>query len=76
MRLYVRVMSGEALTLYFDEATTVEEIKLGIREQNGAKPAQMQLVAGGRSMSHDQTLQHYGLRDRSTVHCVLRLGAC
>ena len=76
-QLFVKDLSGVTITLPFANNTTVEEIKLMIFDFNNASPCDQRLLFSGKQLEDGLSLvQHYKIKDQSTLQLVLRLRGC
>eukprot|EP00434_Breviolum_minutum_P001581 symbB.v1.2.001398.t1/scaffold75.1/size348941/4 len=73
MRLFVRDVQGQTLSLQVDGQASVEQLKTLISEESQVPVDEQQLIFGGRSLSCCDSLLESGLEDESTVFVNLEL---
>ena len=67
-RLYVVSARGNRISLYFNEHTSVAELKLGIHERMCTPPDQQRIVWSGQQLEDAGRLYDYGLQSGDRVH--------
>jgi hypothetical protein len=70
----VRLLNEATITLHVDLLTTIGELKKKIAEQSKYLKLQLRLIYGGRQLADQFSLQHYDIREGSTIHQVLSPG--
>jgi hypothetical protein len=66
----VRLLNEATITLHVDLLTTIGELKKKIAEQSKYLKLQLRLIYGGRQLADQFSLQHYDIREGSTIHQV------
>ncbi|CAL1150083.1 unnamed protein product [Cladocopium goreaui] len=67
MRLFVRDVAGQTLSLQVDGQASVEQLKTLISEESQVPVEEQQLIFGGRALCSHESLLETGLNDESTV---------
>lgn len=76
INIFVRILSGETLTIAIDVAATVLQLKEVVEMKEGTPAEQMRLICRGVELQDDWTLLDQNLQEGSTVNMVLRLRGC
>ncbi|KAL6778776.1 hypothetical protein ACKKBG_A04690 [Auxenochlorella protothecoides x Auxenochlorella symbiontica] len=73
MQIFLRGLSGRTRVLEVDSASSIADLQLRIQDVEHVSPADQVLVAGGRLMSGDHTIESSSLSHGSTLHLSSRL---
>lgn len=73
MRIYVKMLTGKALTLHVAPTDTVQGVKLLIQQKEGIPDDQQRLIFGGSQLDNAFAVSHYNVQSESTLNLVLRL---
>ena len=78
MQIFVKIWTGEAITVDVEPSNMVEIVKgkIGLIVLGEACLGNARLVFGGKCVDDGRTLEEYDIRRESTLHMVLRLRGC
>jgi ubiquitin C len=68
MHIFIKTLTGKTITLDVTLASTIEEVKEKIQEQEGIPPDQQRLMFAVRLLEDARTLSQYNIRHGSTLH--------
>ncbi|KAF7033542.1 hypothetical protein CFC21_044625 [Triticum aestivum] len=76
MKIYVKMLAGNTITLEVGRSETVNSVKVKLYELDGMPPRQQRLIFAGKQLEDHRTLADYNIRKESTIQLVGRLCGC
>ncbi len=73
MQIWVKTLTGRKISMDFDEAQEIKEVKQALQEKEGVGVEQIRLIYSGRSLADEKTLKDYSIIAGETIHMVLQL---
>lgn len=73
LRIFVKLLTGNTITLYANPECTIEYLKKKIQKREGIPIDQQRLIFCGKQLEDMNTISNYSIEDSSTLHLTLRL---
>lgn len=73
MRIPVRTVKGEAITLDVETSHTIQTVKTLIQNKEGLHPGQQRLIVEGKQLENWRTLADYNIRNESLFYLLPKL---
>ena len=73
MQIFVKMLTGQTITLEANPSDTVTELKRKVQEKEGFKAHRQRLLYIETPLEDDRTLSQYDIHDGSTLHLIVRL---
>ena len=77
MKIFVKTLTGNTITLEVDPSDSIEIVKAMIQDKEGYLLDQHPLIYAGKQLEDGFTLSDYNIQREATIHIVLRMvGGC
>ncbi|KAG2560518.1 polyubiquitin-B-like [Panicum virgatum] len=74
MEIFVKMLTGKTIVVEVESSDTIEKVKAKIEEKDGIPPDMQRLIFHSNELKDEHTVGCYGIKDKSSVHLVLRHG--
>ncbi|CAH1427206.1 unnamed protein product [Lactuca virosa] len=75
MRIFVKTLTGETISLVVDSSETIGNVKKKIRKIDGTPISRYSLIIAGKNLDDGRTLRDQNIQNGSTLHTTLRFKA-
>lgn len=73
MKVFLKMTTGERVTLHVEASDIVDSVKARLQKRTGIPPDQVRLIFSGQQLADGFTLRHFKIVEESTLFVVLRL---
>ncbi|CAG8494803.1 25005_t:CDS:1 [Dentiscutata erythropus] len=74
MQIFIKILTGESITLGCNESDTIDQVKKKIQDKEGIPSDQQRLIFASMPLEGEKTLFYYGVIKGCTLHLVSNLG--